>query len=298
MYTKVSEKPLVSVIMGIRYLRKDIALLKRSVGSVRAQTMGDFELLICDDGSTEQASAYLDGLAKLDSRLRLIRPGDRFDLASKLNACIACAQGEFLARMDDDDWAAPNRFQLQLDALKDRPDIAFVGSNATLRCDGAIVGEQIYPQFPQIQDFYMVQPFLHPALIFRYEVMEAVKGYSENPHQVLCEDYDLLLRIYAKGMRGMNLQTPLLDYSISANPRGSRTLRHRWNESVTRWCRFNEMGLLPRAFPYVVKPLATGLLPKGLLKRVKFRYYGNGSGKRGRKRTEKRDTFVRKGNDC
>lgn len=274
MPTRGSETPLISVLMGVRYWRDDLALLKRSVESIRTQTTADFELLICDDGSTDAALAYLDAMAASEPRLQLIR-GTNLELASKLNACIACARGKYLARMDDDDRSAPNRFQLQIDALADNSDIAFVGSNAVLWRDGAEAGVQVFPQFPQIRDFYMVQPFLHPTLMFRREALEAVGGYSEDPRQTLCEDYDLLLRIYAKGMRGMNLQAPLLDYSVPSDPRGNRAMRHRWNEAVTRWHRFGDLGLLPRALPYVVKPIAVGLLPSRLLKRAKYSYYGN-----------------------
>ena len=51
--------------------------------------------------------------------------------------------------------------------------------------------------------------------------------------------------------------------------KGSRKMRHRWNESVTRYRRFRDLGCLPAALPWVVKPLAVGLLPEGLLKRLK-----------------------------
>ena len=110
--------------------------------------------------------------------------------------------------------------------------------------------------------------------MFRSEALTAVNGYSEDKRCILCEDYDLLLRLYAKGFRGMNLQEALLDYTVPVTAKGGRKMRHRWNEAVTRWRRFRELGVLPGALPYVVKPLAVGLVPEPLLSRMK-----NGMGK-------------------
>ena len=65
------------------------------------------------------------------------------------------------------------------------------------------------------------------------------------------------------------MQEVLFDYTIPATAKGNRKMRHRWNEAVTRYRRFGELGLLPGALPYVVKPLAVGLLPEKVLKRLK-----------------------------
>ena len=67
----------------------------------------------------------------------------------------------------------------------------------------------------------------------------------------------------------MNLQENLLDYTLPQTAKGSRKMRHRWNETVTRYCRFRELGILPQALPYVIKPLAVGLLPEPVLRRLK-----------------------------
>lgn len=72
------EGPEISVLMGVYYRRPDPALLERSVRSILTQTVGDFEFLICDDGSTSEAKGLLDGYAARDGRVRLIRPGGGF----------------------------------------------------------------------------------------------------------------------------------------------------------------------------------------------------------------------------
>lgn len=226
-------------------------------------------MLICDDGSSPVAVAHLDEVSQTDSRVRLVRKPGCLDLASKLNLCLSAVRGEYIARMDDDDFSHPERFAKQVAYLKKHTEIAFVGCNVALVQNGVCVGTRTFPEWPTVRDFYMTQPYIHPALMFRQEVLVAMGGYSEDRHQILCEDYDLLLRLYAKGYQGANIQEPLLDYTLPANGKGNRKMRHRWNETVTRYQRFRELGYLPGALPWVVKPIAVGLLPEGLLIRAK-----------------------------
>lgn len=264
-----NNRPLISVLMGVYYRHNDIELLRRSVLSILNQTFSDFELLICDDGSISEAVAYLDETAKCDPRVRLVRHGNLFALPEKLNACLRESNGDLIARMDDDDFSHPERFEKQLKYLLASPEVAFVGCNVNLCRENAVVGKRILPEQPAVRDFFFVQPYIHPALMFRKESLLKVGGYSEEATCILCEDYDLLLRLYAAGCQGANLQECLLDYTVPTTAKGNRKMCHRWNETVTRWRRFRELNCLPTALPYVVKPLAVGLIPESALKRIK-----------------------------
>lgn len=261
--------PGISVLMGIYDRSEDISVLRRSVESILHQTFSDFEFLICDDGSSKQVQAYLDGVVKKDSRVRLIRSEGAFLLPVKLNRCLEKAHGKYIARMDGDDFSHPDRFQKQMNYLSGYSQISFVGCNVNLIQNGKAVGKRCFPEYPKVRDFYVTQPYIHPTLIFRRKVLEAVNGYSEDKSVILCEDYDLLLRLYAKGFYGANLQEALFDYTIPATVKGNRKMYHRWNEVVTRYRRFGELDLLPSALPYVVKPLAVEILPEKILKRLK-----------------------------
>lgn len=263
------EKPKISVLMGVYYRRPDTALLERSVKSVLEQSVTDFEYLICDDGSTDEAKQLLERMAQGDCRIRFVRKGKLYSLSEKLNACLRQAEGDLIARMDDDDFSMPERFSKQTAALEEHEDIAFVGSNAELWRSGEQAGTRKLPEYPQVRDFLFTQPYIHPALMFRKEALLAVGGYSEEKRCVLCEDYDLLLRLYAKGYRGMNIQENLLAYTVPATAKGTRKMRHRWNECATRFYRYKELKLLPGALPYVIKPLAVGLLPEKALRKLK-----------------------------
>lgn len=255
--------------MGVRYRREDIHFLRRSIESILGQTYSNIEFLICEHNSTSAAKQYLSDLSEEMAKVRLI-PGDGADtLAAKLNRCIDAARGDYIARMDDDDLSVETRFTAQLDYLESAPNIAFVGSVAKLERDGQIIGVRRLPGTPQIKDFLFVQPFLHPTLMFRRSVFSSGMRYCEDERCDGCEDYDLLLRLYECGMVGANLQEPYLTYSLPASGCKNRTWKMRLNEVRTRWIRFHGLGLLPKAFPYVVKPLAVGLLPESVLQAIK-----------------------------
>ena len=105
--------------------------------------------------------------------------------------------------------------------------------------------------------------------------MYEVGGYLEIPRCERCEDYDLLLRLYEKGLCGYNIRQPLFAYSVPPNGITNRGGRDRLNEAKTRYVRFKEMGLFPWALPYVIKPIAVWLIPKKLLAHLKNRRIKN-----------------------
>lgn len=271
MYTNVDDRPLISVIMGVCYQKENVNLLKRSITSVLEQTYTNFEFLICEHGSTKEAKQVIDYFEKQDKRIKVIRPGKDSSLAEKLNVCLKEARGQLVARMDDDDYSHPERFEKQVDWLGKNAEIDFVGSNVSLYYGEEKIGTRQLPQYPEIKDFLFVQPYVHPTVMFRYEPLVIVKGYSESKYCILCEDYDLFLRLYEEKFQGANLQEVLLDYRTSK--KGNRKMRHRWNEFITRYQHFKKLGLLPRAWPYVIKPLIVGIMPSFMLAKIKDRIW-------------------------
>lgn len=261
--------PGISVLMGTLYRRPEIGLLQRSVESILAQTYTDFEFLICDDGSTQAAKTYLEQVAAGDDRVRLVRREGCLDLAKKLNLCLAAAGGRYIARMDDDDWSYPDRLEREAAYLDSHAETAFVGCSVELEQDGKPAGSRQLPEAPEVRDFLFVQPFVHPALMFRSQVLQGAAGYSQARWCVGCEDYELLLRLYQGGHRGVNLREAALRYTLPPKGSPGRPMGLRLNEVRTRYRRFKTLGLLPRALPYVVKPVMVGLLPARILEPLK-----------------------------
>lgn len=160
-----SNGPFVSVLMGIYYQREDLRLLERSINSILSQNYSNFELLICDDGSSPRARKAIDSIAERDGRIHLVRTGALFSLPQKLNACLRSSQGTLIARMDDDDFSHPNRFEAQIAYLAMHPEIDFVGCSVRLWRNGGVAGTRHLPALPGTQDFLFVQPFIHPTIM-------------------------------------------------------------------------------------------------------------------------------------
>src|SRR5436305_11764547 len=103
--------PAVSVLMPVYNAQRYIAA---AVQSILDQTFTDFELIVVDDGSTDRSGDILRGFAARDPRVKLIsRPNTGYVVA--LNEALATATGEFIARMDADDFSLPKRFERQVE---------------------------------------------------------------------------------------------------------------------------------------------------------------------------------------
>jgi glycosyltransferase involved in cell wall biosynthesis len=127
------------------------ATLELSIRSLLNQTYGDFELLLCDDGSNDQSLNIARSLN--DPRLVCWRDGRRLRLAARLNECIDRARGRYLARMDADDIAYPHRLARQLAFLETHTEVDLCGAGAM------VFGKQGRPlwRFSPAQD--------HPGIV-------------------------------------------------------------------------------------------------------------------------------------
>lgn len=275
MHIVKKEQPLISVIMGVRYRHEDLEPLKCAVESILQQSYQFIEFLICEQDSREDARAYLQQMAEQDERIHLVDGTGADTLAAKLNRCIAAAHGNWIARMDDDDISKSNRLEEQVSFLQSHPAISFVGCNVELIQGGTFVGIRTFPEYPTPQDFLFVQPFIHPTLLFRRTALTAIGGYCAEQRCDGCEDYDLLLRLYTEGMTGANLQKAYFQYNIPSHGQNKRTFIMRSRECLVRWTRFQALGMLPWALPYVIKPILVGLIPDRLLTRLKVQIYGH-----------------------
>ena len=107
------KRPLVSVIMGVYNSQ---GTLSEAVMSILNQTYSNFEFLICDDGSTDDSLKLLGNFS--DKRIKILRNEVNRGLAFSLNKCLVASSGAYVARMDADDVAFPDRLETQLSFLE------------------------------------------------------------------------------------------------------------------------------------------------------------------------------------
>lgn len=207
---RMADHPLVSVLMPAYNARRYVA---EAIGSVLAQTWRDFELLIIDDGSTDDTAAILARHAAADPRVRVLsrRNGG---IGAALNDGLVQARGELVARMDADDFCLPQRFARQVEFLRQAPDCVLVGSRVLLiDPDGAPLFEMAdIPTEHEAIDAMLLQArwsIVHPSVMMRRDVVRRIGGYNNDVVPV--EDHDLFLRLAEVG-RLANLPDVLLRY--------------------------------------------------------------------------------------
>ena len=263
----IMAKPFLSVIMGI-YNCPSKEMLVRSVNSILNQTYKNFEFIIFDDGSTNDSYIWLKELEKIDKRIRAFKIDKNAGLANALNECLKEAKGDFIARQDVDDYSMPNRFEMEIEFLKQNPNIAFVGSNCFLYENNEIYGERYVPAFPYKKDFLFNSPFIHGTVIFRREVFEKVGNYRSIGRCLKYEDYDFFMRIYAAGMIGANINQ-LLYVFYSEEKKNHVSRKMRLDEIKVRYDGFKSLGLLPTHIFSVIKPFILMFVPNKLLFHLK-----------------------------
>ena len=201
--------PAISVLMPVFNAQRYLAA---AIDSILSQTFTDFELVIVNDGSTDDSPAILEDFARHDPRIRIIsRPNT--GIVGALNDGLAECRAEFIARMDADDLSRPTRFALQYQHLNDNPDCVLVGSRVLLiDPDGSPIREWITElTHEQIDRAHLERgwPVVHPSVMMRRAPLQQVGGYRKQ-YETL-EDLDLFLRLAEIGKLA-NLPEVLLDY--------------------------------------------------------------------------------------
>src|SRR5438552_255214 len=181
--------------------------VRDAVASVLAQTAGDLELIVIDDGSTDASPELL--AAVRDSRVRTERR-EHAGLTRALNRALALARAPLVARLDADDLALPERLALQRAFLGSHPDVGLLGTGAR-EVDAA--GREIARIRPPSDDAALRRalirrnPFVHSSVMIRRAVLERTGGYDET--LPVAQDYDLWMRV-SQLTRMANLPEPLV----------------------------------------------------------------------------------------
>ncbi len=225
--------PTVSIVLPT-YNR--LALLRVAVDSVRAQTFGDWELIVADDGSDDGTLELLDALAAEDPRVVVVRLPHTANLPRIRNAAIARARGEWVAFLDSDDAWRADKLQAHLEAHRANPSARWSYSGRSIM-DSA--GETLpdarfttwRPHSGQIARLLLTHEAMvaFPSVVVERALLEEVGGMDEA--LVFSTDYDLELRLAARA-ECVCIPEPLVRVRVHA---GSTTRRRvEVNESFIR----------------------------------------------------------------
>ncbi|WP_420581186.1 glycosyltransferase family 2 protein [Reichenbachiella sp.] len=194
--------------------------LKQAITSILNQTYSDFELLLINNNSTDNSESIAKQLAQTDSRIQLLSETQQ-GVVFAANTGMRAAKGEFIARMDADDVAQPERLERQLRHLESNPDISISASQANYKTENKELSD--FSHFVEwsnalvswkdiYQNRFVEFPVVNPTLMFRRSLLEEVGYLKEGDFP---EDYEWFLRAINKGFKIEKLPLPLLDWHDS-----------------------------------------------------------------------------------
>ena len=257
----------VSIIMGIFNC---VETLPEAIDSLLGQTFKEWELILCDDGSTDNTYSVAEEYAlKYPNKIVLIRNSTNMGLNYTLNHCLKYAKGEYIARMDGDDLSLPMRLETEVKFLNEHPEYAIVSTLMIYFDEQGEWGKGTAIEIPQIKDFVFHTPFhCHAPCMIRREAYEAVGGYTVDRRLLRFEDCNLWYKLYAAGYRGYNLQEPLYKMRDDRNAYHRRTPSARIRGVYVHWVGFHLVHMPIRYYPFLMleffKDLAIILVPEVL----------------------------------
>lgn len=263
---------LVSVIMSV-YNPKNEAQLIEAIESILGQTHRNLELIICNDGSSENIEKIIRSYAAQDSRIIQINNKVNMGLAASLNNCLEVAKGGYIARQDDDDISKNYRIEKELKFLETHPEYDFVGCAVELFDKRGKWGQSSTISIPDKEDFLRRSPFAHPTILVRKDAYDRVNGYRISKETKRAQDYDMFMRMYSKGLKGYNISECLYEYWQDENSYKKVKFKYKLDEVIIRYKGFKLLRLYPKGYMYLFKPIISGLTPIRLKKIInKYRY--------------------------
>lgn len=196
--------PRVSVLIGCW---NNAATLRAAADSILTQTLGDLELVIVDDGSTDGTPDLVAELQSADARVRYL-PLAHMGISRSLNEGLRAARADFVAFQDADDWSEPERLERELAVFERRPEVVVVGCRMR-EVDGAGIELAARTTFAggDVNDALMrFNPIPNSCAMVRRAVVLDAGGFD--PRYLYAMDYDLWLRLAERGTV-VTLEEPL-----------------------------------------------------------------------------------------
>lgn len=200
--------PALSIIMAVY---NGEAHLEECVDSILAQVFTDFEFIIVDDASIDATSQILADYARRDRRVIILTNATNMERSVSRNRAIAVARAPFIAVMDADDWAYPDRFSKQYAFMLAHPEIAVCGTSMEEYETGRVHIWEGSGEAVRVRLLFGCCIF-HPTVIARRDALLALGGYS--PDLYAGEDYDLWVRMVTAGYAMACLPEVLLRYRV------------------------------------------------------------------------------------
>lgn len=208
--------PLISVIMPVYNAEE---YLSKAIESILNQSLVDFEFIIINDGSTDSSELIITKYD--DDRIIYVKNNTNLGIIKTLNKALNLAKGKFIARMDADDIAFPERLSKQMSVFDFYPSVDMVNIKTLLMDDKGIYAKEnrsaVQLNFEATRFIqYLKNMISHPGVMIKKDLINKYLYQDESDYEYI-EDFDLWLRIVRDGYICYTLDQPYLYYRVSAN---------------------------------------------------------------------------------
>ncbi|MEH6668009.1 glycosyltransferase family 2 protein [Psychrobacter immobilis] len=222
------------------------AYLATAIKSIWAQTHELWELILIDDGSTDNSLAIAKQFEKIDSRIRVISDGSNKKLPARLNQLIDESKYDYIARMDADDLIHPDRLAIQISFLKDNPSYDLVSTGVvSIDAQNKVYGcrhvDDLYAKFESVETAY---PIVHASILAKKSWYERNR-YNENYPR--SEDYDLWCRAISKQDLRLAVLPDLLYYYREEGNLSLAKIVRSYKDSLTTYSEYKKTNIVDSA---------------------------------------------------
>lgn len=262
------KNPMVSIIMGIYNCEKT---LEKSIESIINQTYTNWELIMCDDCSSDStykiAKSYEE---KYPDKIIVIKNNNNITLAPTLNRCIKLVKGEYIARQDGDDFSHKERLEKEIDFLEKNKEYDLVGTNMISFDEYGEIGIHRLKKNPTKLDLLKSGPtFAHATIMIKTSVMKSLKGYCEEWYAKQAEDYELWSRFFLNGYRGCNLNENLYYVREDIETFKRKNIKRRLRGIVLNFKIYWKLKAPIYAYKNIIKDIIAILTPRTIF----IKYY-------------------------
>lgn len=236
--------------------------LRNAIESILNQTYKNFIFMIIDDCSTDGSLEIIQSYSNKDDRIKIVKNEQNLGLENSLNKGVQLIETKYIARMDSDDIAYPERLEKQIKFAKQHEDYTIISGKADWFNENGVYGTSKMTGEICINDLLKGTPFIHPTMLIKTTDIKKIGGY---PKYRRCEDYAMVLEMYYNGYKGYIMDEVLIKYRMDDVGYSKKKLNHRFMEVKLKSEYFKKLKIKWYKRIYIIKPIIAGLIPKKLM---------------------------------
>lgn len=239
--------------------------LDEAIESVLNQTYKNWELVMCDDCSTDNTYNIAKRYSDKYDNIVLLKNEKNMRLAYSLNRCLEVSRGEYIARMDADDENMPERLEKQVEFLNNHKEYSVVSCRAVIfdgNKENTVRGKE---GEPQKEDMIKGAPFMHPTIMMRKKAYDKLNGYTVSDRTKRGQDLDLWFRFFKEGFRGYITSDVLYKYHESPSDFKKRTLKTAYGYTKTNLYGYRLLEFPKYKWIMAFKPFISAIVPNFIM---------------------------------